>query len=159
MKLNVAAALLLFLAFTLPSTLGPEGITAQSSDSPLYEYRYNQALEGIGLANQGSAESKMSYGSISTSSLNPRDTTPMVPACQSSEQSVGYTCPITCNLKRFTCAGYTCAHTCAGGREVSCSGTCPHTCAGRDLSCINNPCIGPDRRWLKGCQRAEYQLL
>ena len=134
MKLSIAIALLLLLAFTLPSASGSECIAAQPISSPLYEYRYNQALEGIGLANQGSAESKMSYGSISTSSLNPRDTTPMVPACQSSKQNhqpppIPPTARPTCGLTCYTCSP-TCFVTCKGNTcQVSCRGTCKPFCS------------------------------
>ena len=111
--MNTVMALLLFLAFALPAASGSEGIAAQSSSSPLYEYRYNQALEGIGFVDQGTTESKMCYGCISKSNLNPRDAALKDAAYQNkpirqdtSEVTCQYTCQRTCfdTCEKDTCA-------------------------------------------------------
>ncbi|HWQ18947.1 MAG TPA: hypothetical protein VN455_04160 [Methanotrichaceae archaeon] len=148
----------------MTSSLGAslEASTAEPGNSPLYDYRYNQAAEELGLLNNGSSESKLSYGSIETASLNPEDTgveerlttkssdpeeengpifDMTVRGCQDIPTMGKNTCSSTCvGTCSNTCNSITCGGATSCGGVNTCSNTCGSTCAASCGRTCSNTC-------------------
>lgn len=141
-------SLLLACSSIASSNDGSNANSIQSSDAPLFDYRYSQVAEELGLLKNGTSEGKLEYGSVETASLTPLDT-PQKKGCrlqikqadltmgvcqweteQTCFDSCGSTCSGTCGGTCGSTCGDTCGYTCSSTCRASCSNTCGDTCGG-----------------------------
>ncbi|HWQ18845.1 MAG TPA: hypothetical protein VN455_03650 [Methanotrichaceae archaeon] len=140
---------------------GSDEALSDGGDSPLYDYRYIQAAEELGLLGNGASE-KLSFGSIPTDSLNPRDACDeskvrltikdagetSYPSCGLASCVLAKTCGDTCmgtcaSTCRYSCGytcGGTCSNTCYGTCRSTCGHTCEYTCSNTCRSTCSNTC-------------------
>jgi len=120
-----------FMVLSFPGSSSGDG-AAEPGVSPLYDYRYAQAAEDLGLIDSEASIGKLSYGSIPTASLSPED------KCQGNECRLTIkeanddgeeTSLITCG-GATSCGGVqTCGSTCGSTCSSSCGSTCANTCS------------------------------
>ncbi|VVB72551.1 Uncharacterised protein [uncultured archaeon] len=160
-RLFIFMLVLLFAAFSAIASpdIGENANPILSSNIPLFDYRYNQVVEELGLLKNGTSESKLDYGSIETSNLTPiempqrkgcrltvkQSDIDTMGACQwETEQtcfdSCGNTCSDTCGSTCSRTCGDTCGGTCSNTCEGTCSNTCLLSCRTCTLSCWSDTC-------------------
>ena len=132
-SISPMTALILMAAFMALSSSGicsDDGTgDAQSGTSPLYDYRYSQVAEDLGLLDNGTSENKLGFESIPTASLSPEDKCEGKDCRQVTRQGDDDTSMITCGGVT-SCGGIqTCGSTCGGTCGDSCGSTCTQTCA------------------------------
>ena len=155
-----AGLLLLIVSIFLFAPLGAMASSDVDSDAsaispsntPLFDYRYNQVVEDLGLLKSGTSESKLGYGSIETASLNPLESSRKngcrltIKQADTESDTCGSTCGDTCMASCQTCVlscgadtcGSTCSNTCANTCGAGCGPigqTVYETCAGWGATC------------------------
>lgn len=156
--LPIVVFLFLTCSATASSDAGSNVNSISSSNTPLFDYRYNQVAEELGLLKNGTSESKLEYVSIETASLTPLDT-PQKNACrlrikQADIDTMGVcqwdteqTCFDSCGSTCSDSCGITCANTCGD----TCSGTCLLSCRTCVLSCGADTCGSTCQDTCGGC--------
>jgi len=156
--LVIVFSLLSICIATASSEATSDANSISASNTPLFDYRYNQVAEDLGLLKNGASESKLEYGSIETASLTPLDT-PSKKGCmltikQADIETMGacqweteQTCFDSCGS---TCSG-TCGATCGNTCGDTCSGTCMMSCRTCILSCGADTCGSTCQDTCGGC--------
>jgi hypothetical protein len=106
---------------------GLDALSSEIGRSLLYDYRYNPAVENLGLSSSGPSDSKVSLGNITTASLIPKDTTDGMKRktlLDEDDENSSLSCG-----GATACGGIlTCANTCSSTCEDTCDDNCTDTC-------------------------------
>jgi hypothetical protein len=155
--LIIFVSLLLACSFVASSNEGSKADSISSSSTPLFDYRYNQVAEELGILKNGTSESKLEYGSIETASLTPLYT-PQKKGCRLNIKQADLTmgvCQWETEQTCFDSCGSTCSGTCGGtcGNTCgdTCSGTCMMSCRTCILSCGADTCGSTCQDTCGGC--------
>jgi len=138
--LLMVAFLSVALSATALSDTGSDAKSVSSSDTPLFDYRYTQVAEDLGLLKDGASESKLNYESIETASLTPIDASKKS-ACRLTIKQADIDTMDVCQWETeqtcFDSCGNTCSDSCGGCGQtlgytcmVTCEDTCGDTCGG-----------------------------
>ncbi|VVB68851.1 Uncharacterised protein [uncultured archaeon] len=170
MKLSLVSMVVigfLIATFNAAASLGTSSDANGPSISPLYDYRYNQVVEELGVLEKGASQSKLSYDSIKTANLNPENKCKGTSCrstiknadpgaldtlnCRKQDEPIGQTvyetcsswptCSSTCGGTCSNTCGDTCGGTCGNTCGDTCSGTCGGTCADTCDSTCGNTCL------------------
>ena len=87
--LLMGAFLSVALSATALSDTGSDAKSVSSSDTPLFDYRYTQVAEDLGILEDGASENKLDYGSIETANLTPMDPPKKTNACRLTIKQAG----------------------------------------------------------------------
>ncbi len=138
LSLVIVFSLLSICIATASSEAGSDANSISASNTPLFDYRYNQVAEDLGLLKNGASESKLEYGSIETASLTPLDI-PQKKGCRLQIKQADLTmgvCQWETEQTCFDSCGSTCSGTCGGTCGNTCGDTCSGTCLLSCRTCI-----------------------
>ena len=145
--LLMVAFLSVALSATALSDAGSDAKSVSSSDTPLFDYRYTQVAEDLGLLKDGASESKLDYKSIETASLTPIDESKKS-ACKLTIKQADIDTMDVCQWDTeqtyFDSCGNTCSDSCGGCGQTlgyTCMDTCEDTCGGGCGQTLGYTCL------------------